>query len=40
MHYSEIAAEGFRTLSPGQRVEFELLETPKGLQARKVEVVS
>ena len=40
VHYSEIAAEGFRTLSPGQRVEFELLETPKGLQARKVEVVS
>lgn len=39
VHYSEIAVDGFRTLTAGQRVEFELLETPKGLQARKVEIL-
>ncbi len=40
VHYSEIAKDGFRTLTPGQLVEFELLETPKGLQAKKVEPLS
>ena len=40
VHYSEIAKEGFRSLSPGQLVEFELTETSKGPQARKVEPVS
>lgn len=38
VHYSEITTGGFRrSLVPGQAVEFELLDTPKGLQARKVE---
>ena len=41
VHYSEIATDGYRkSLVPGQVVEFELLDTPKGLQARKVEPVS
>lgn len=39
VHYSEIAKDGFRSLTPGQLVEFELIETPKGLQAKKVETV-
>ena len=40
VHYSEIAREGFKTLTQGQTVEFELADTPKGLQAKKVEPVS
>ncbi|OFX13138.1 MAG: hypothetical protein A2Z18_02055 [Armatimonadetes bacterium RBG_16_58_9] len=38
VHYSEIAKDGFRSLSPGQLVQFELSETPNGLQAKNVEV--
>ena len=36
VHHSAIMADGFRTLSEGDRVEFELVEGPKGLQAQKV----
>ena len=36
VHYSAIAAEGFRTLAEGDRVEFEVKEGPKGLQAANV----
>lgn len=36
VHYSAIRAEGFRKLIEGQRVEFSLEETPKGLQATDV----
>ncbi|MGQ9580767.1 MAG: cold-shock protein [Armatimonadota bacterium] len=36
VHYSEILKDGFRTLTAGQLVEFELAETPKGLQAKRV----
>jgi CspA family cold shock protein len=36
VHYSAIRMEGFRTLKEGQEVEFETLETPKGLQAAEV----
>lgn len=39
VHYSAINAKGFRTLEEGQRVEFIIEETPKGLQAADVEVV-
>jgi cold shock protein len=39
VHYSAIAAEGFRTLPEGANVEFELNTTPKGLQAADVRVV-
>ena len=33
VHYSAIKQDGYKTLSEGQRVEFDLIETPKGLQA-------
>ena len=36
VHYSAIAMDGFRTLSEGERVSFEVVEGPKGLQARNV----
>ncbi len=36
VHYSVIEAEGFRVLREGQAVEYELLDTPKGLQAGHV----
>jgi CspA family cold shock protein len=39
VHYSAIKADGFRTLEEGQRVEFNIEETPKGLQAADVKVV-
>ena len=36
VHYSAIRQDGYKTLSEGQRVEFDLIETPKGLQAINV----
>ena len=36
VHFSAIIGEGFRTLSEGDQVEFELRETEKGLQASNV----
>ncbi len=36
VHYSAIRMEGYRTLREGQQVEFDVLETPKGLQASEV----
>ena len=36
VHYSAIKQEGYKTLSEGQIVDFELIETPKGLQAINV----
>jgi len=36
VHHSAIVAEGFRTLNQGEKVSFELVEGPKGLQARNV----
>lgn len=36
VHYSAIQADGFRFLEEGDRVEFALKETPKGLQADAV----
>ena len=40
VHYSAIKHDGFKTLSEGQRVEFDLIETPKGLQAVNVVQIS
>ncbi|MBC2682381.1 cold-shock protein [Corynebacterium anserum] len=36
VHYSEIKGSGFRTLEEDQKVEFEVGESDKGLQAQNV----
>ena len=36
VHYSAIKQDGYKTLCEGQKVEFELDETTKGLQALNV----
>lgn len=36
VHHSAILAEGFRSLSEGQEVAFDIVEGPKGLQAANV----
>ncbi|MFT5432546.1 MAG: CspA family cold shock protein [Myxococcota bacterium] len=36
VHFSNIVGEGFRTLSEGEQVEYELNETEKGIQAANV----
>lgn len=36
IHYSQIQAEGFRTLKDGEWVDYELVEAEKGWQARSV----
>ena len=36
VHHSEIQMEGFKTLSEGQKVEFEITQGPKGPQASNV----
>ncbi|WP_166848077.1 cold-shock protein [Isoptericola sp. BMS4] len=35
-HYSAIAADGFRTLAENQKVEFDVTQGPKGLQASNI----
>ena len=36
VHHSAIQAEGVRSLSEGQEVDFDIVEGPKGLQAANV----
>jgi len=36
VHFSAIQGSGFRNLEEGERVEFEVVEGPKGLQAANV----
>lgn len=36
VHFSSIEGSGFRTLSEGEAVEFEIKETERGLQATNV----
>lgn len=36
VHYSAIQGSGFRNLEEGDRVEFSIVEGPKGLQAANV----
>ena len=36
VHFSAIVGDGFRTLSEGEEVEFDLQQTERGLQASKV----
>ena len=39
VHYSAILGVGFRSLTEGQRVEFEVEEGTKGFQARNVDII-
>lgn len=36
VHYTAIQGDGFKTLAEGQKVEFELVDGPKGPQATNV----
>jgi cold shock protein len=36
VHHSEIKAEGFRTLNEGDKVQFEITQSPKGPRAANV----
>lgn len=36
VHFSAISGEGFKSLAEGERVEFEVVTGPKGLQASNV----
>ncbi|GAB4253815.1 MAG: cold shock domain-containing protein [Thermoleophilia bacterium] len=36
VHFSAITGEGFRTLTEGESVNFEVVQGPKGLQAANV----
>ena len=36
VHFSAITGEGFKTLAEGERVEFDVVKGPKGLQASNV----
>ncbi len=38
VHFSAIVGDGFRTLSEGQSVSYEVEKGPKGLQATQVKV--
>jgi CspA family cold shock protein len=40
VHHTAIMSEGFRSLSEGEQVEFEVVQGPKGLQAANVRKVS
>lgn len=35
-HFSAIQMDGFRTLREGQKVNYEVIEGPKGLQASRI----
>ncbi|RLF26925.1 MAG: cold-shock protein [Thermoplasmata archaeon] len=39
VHFSAIQGSGYRVLEEGQRVEFEVERTPKGLRAVKVKLI-
>jgi CspA family cold shock protein len=36
VHFSAIQGDGFKTLAEGERVEFDVVKGPKGLQASNV----
>ena len=39
VHFSAVQSSGFRSLSEGQAVSFEVVKGPKGLQAENVQVL-
>jgi len=39
VHYSQIVMDGYKTLKENELVSFNLIETPKGLQAKNVVAV-
>jgi CspA family cold shock protein len=39
VHYSAILGDGFKTLAEGERLEFDVKQGPKGLQAANVRKV-
>jgi cold shock protein len=39
VHYTAITSDGFKTLTEGQRVRFEVEETSKGPKAKNVQIV-
>lgn len=39
VHHTSIEGDGFRSLSEGQKVQFEVTKGPKGLQATKVQKI-
>jgi CspA family cold shock protein len=39
VHHSEIRADGYRTLNEGDKVQFEIADSPKGPRAANVTVV-
>ena len=40
VHYTNLDVEGFRCLRDGQNVKYKQVDTGKGLQARKVQIIS
>ncbi len=40
VHHTSITGEGFKTLSEGQKVRFEVEETSKGPKAKDVQIIS
>ena len=40
VHHSQVNMEGYRSLNEGQKVEFEVEQGDKGLQAKNVQLVS
>ena len=40
VHHSEIRADGYRTLDEGQKVQFEVVDSPKGPRAANVTPVA
>ena len=38
-HYSAISSNGFRSLEDNQRVEFDVTQGPKGMQAANIRVI-
>ncbi|MBD3289172.1 cold-shock protein [candidate division KSB1 bacterium] len=39
VHYKAINGDGYKTLEEGQQVQFEVEQSPKGLQATNVSVI-